>query len=113
MVCFLYKDGCVLPSSYSCNNQLISSYSIPASDRTFVQIRTLAARYPRTKFVSIIGDKCIPNLPDARVPMLIMYKKGEIKNQVVAWGADRERRIEGPFTSGLFEGYMALISHLI
>lgn len=27
--------------------------------------------------------------------MLIIYKKGEIQNQLVAWGADRERRIEG------------------
>ncbi|ESK83229.1 gtpase inhibitor [Moniliophthora roreri MCA 2997] len=76
VVCFLYKDG------------------IPRSDRTFEHIRTLATRYPRTKFVSIVGDKCIPNLPDTRIPMLIVYKKGEIRNQVVAWGADRERRIE-------------------
>lgn len=27
--------------------------------------------------------------------MLIIYRKGEIRNQVVAWGADRERRLEG------------------
>ncbi|KAF9265818.1 thioredoxin-like protein [Marasmius fiardii PR-910] len=76
VICFLYKDG------------------IPRSDRAFQHVRTLAARYPRTKFVSIVGDKCIPNLPDSRVPMFIIYKKGEILNQVVAWGADRERRIE-------------------
>ncbi|KAJ7504517.1 thioredoxin-like protein [Mycena galericulata] len=76
VVCFLYKDG------------------IPRSDRTFGHIRTLAARHPRTKFVSIVGDKCIPNLPDSRVPMIIVYKKGEIRNQVVAWGADRERTLD-------------------
>ncbi|KAF8061656.1 thioredoxin-like protein [Lyophyllum atratum] len=76
VVCFLYKDG------------------IPRSDRTFEHIRTLAQRYPRTKFVSIVGDKCIPNLPDSRVPMIIVYKKGDIRNQIVAWGADKERRIE-------------------
>jgi len=57
VVCFLYKDG------------------IPRSDRAFQHIRTLAERYPRTKFVSIVGDKCIPNLPDSRIPMLIVYKK--------------------------------------
>ncbi|KAF5379877.1 hypothetical protein D9757_007187 [Collybiopsis confluens] len=68
--------------------------SIPRSDRAFEHIKTLAARYPRTKFVSIVGDKCIPNLPDGRIPMFIIYKKGEIRNQVVAWGADKERRIE-------------------
>ncbi|KAJ3762620.1 thioredoxin-like protein [Lentinula raphanica] len=76
VVCFLYKDG------------------IPRSDRAFEHVRNLAARYPRTKFVSIVGDKCIPNLPDSRVPMFIVYKKGDIRNQVVAWGADRDRRIE-------------------
>ncbi|KAG6845199.1 hypothetical protein H0H87_012526 [Tephrocybe sp. NHM501043] len=76
VVCFLYKDG------------------IPRSDRTFEHIRLLAQRYPRTKFVSIVGDKCIPNLPDSRVPMLIVYKNGDIRNQIVAWAADQERRIE-------------------
>ncbi|KAJ7577505.1 thioredoxin-like protein [Mycena floridula] len=76
VICFLYKDG------------------ITASDQAFVHLKTLAARYPRTKFVSIVGDKCIPNLPDARIPMLIIYKKGEILNQVVAWGRDRPRIIE-------------------
>ncbi|KAJ7760432.1 thioredoxin-like protein [Mycena metata] len=76
VVCFLYKDG------------------IPRSDRTFEHLRTLAARHPRTKFVSIVGDKCIANLPDTRVPMIIVYKKGEIRNQVVAWGADRDRSLD-------------------
>ncbi|KAJ4475759.1 thioredoxin-like protein [Lentinula aciculospora] len=76
VICFLYKNG------------------IPRSDRAFEHVKTLAARYPRSKFVSIVGDKCIPNLPDSRVPMFIVYKKGDIRNQIVAWGADRERRIE-------------------
>lgn len=76
VVCFLYKDG------------------LARSDRAFEHVHLLASRYPRTKFVSIVGDKCIPNLPDSRVPMFIVYKKGEIRNQIVAWGADRERRIE-------------------
>ncbi|EPQ58653.1 thioredoxin-like protein [Gloeophyllum trabeum ATCC 11539] len=76
VVCFLYKDG------------------IPRSDRTFEHIRNLARRYPRTKFVSIVGDKCIPNLPDSRIPMLIVYKKGQIINQIIAWAADKERRLE-------------------
>jgi hypothetical protein len=67
---------------------------LPRSDRAFSHLHTLAQRYPRTKFVSIVGDKCIADLPDSRVPMIIVYKGGEILNQVVAWGADRERRIE-------------------
>ncbi|EMD34373.1 phosducin like protein [Gelatoporia subvermispora B] len=76
VVCFLYKDG------------------IPRSDRSFEHIHVLAQRHPHTKFVSIVGDKCIPNLPDTRVPMFIVYRKGEVINQIVAWGADRERRLE-------------------
>ncbi|KAF8626326.1 hypothetical protein AX15_004987 [Amanita polypyramis BW_CC] len=76
VVCFLYKDG------------------IPRSDRAFQHIKALAERYPRTKFVSIVGDKCIPDLPDSRIPMVIVYKQGNICNQIVAWGSDRDRRIE-------------------
>ncbi|KAE9398332.1 hypothetical protein BT96DRAFT_957631 [Gymnopus androsaceus JB14] len=68
VICFLYKDG------------------IPRSDRAFEHVKTLAD--------SISSFKCIPNLPDSRVPMFIVYKKGDIRNQVVAWGADRERKIE-------------------
>ncbi|KAM6500941.1 thioredoxin-like protein [Amanita muscaria] len=76
VVCFLYKDG------------------VPRSDRAFQHIRMLAERHPHTKFVSIVGDKCIPNLPESRIPMIIIYKNGEIQNQITAWGSDRERRIE-------------------
>ncbi|KAI0668444.1 thioredoxin-like protein [Trametes maxima] len=76
VVVFLYKDG------------------LPHSDRATQHMQILAQRHPHTKFVSIVGDKCIPNLPDARLPMLIIYRKGEVLNQLVAWGADRERKIE-------------------
>ncbi len=68
---------------------------IPRSDRARTQVRLLAIRHPRTKFVSIVGDKCIPNLPDSRVPMFIVYRKGEIVTQITAWGSDRERKVEG------------------
>ncbi|KAF9025152.1 hypothetical protein BDZ89DRAFT_1102313 [Hymenopellis radicata] len=67
---------------------------LPRSERAFGHLRTLAAKYPRTKFVSIVGDKCIPNLPDSRIPMIIIYRKGEIRNQILSWGSDRERRLE-------------------
>ncbi|KAH9999084.1 thioredoxin-like protein [Russula vinacea] len=76
VVCFLYKDG------------------IPRSDRAHAHVRTLATRHPRTKFVSIVGDKCIPNLPDSRVPMFIVYRKGQIVNQITAWGSGREQKLE-------------------
>lgn len=70
-------------------------YRIPRSDKAFEHIRTLAQRHPHTKFVSIVGDKCIANLPDSRLPMLLIYRNGEVLNQIVAWGGDRERQIEG------------------
>lgn len=76
VVCFLYKDG------------------IPRSDRAFHQVNMLAHKHPCTKFVSIVGDKCIENLPDVRLPMFIIYRQGEIKNQIISWGADRERSLE-------------------
>lgn len=69
--------------------------SIPRSDRAHVHVRTLASRHPRTKFVSIVGDKCIPDLPDSRVPMFIVYRKGQIVTQITAWGLGRERTLEG------------------
>ncbi len=27
--------------------------------------------------------------------MIIVYRKGDIRNQIVGWGADKERRLEG------------------
>jgi len=69
--------------------------SIPRSDRAYVHVRTLATRHPRTKFVSIVGDKCIPDLPDSRVPMFLVYRKGQIVTQITAWGLGRERTLEG------------------
>lgn len=95
VVCFLYKDGYGSFAFFSRIILLTSLDRFARSDRAFEHIRTLAERYPRTKFVSIIGNKCIPDLPDARIPMILVYRKGEIKQQFVSWGADRERRIEG------------------
>ncbi|KAG9225907.1 hypothetical protein CCMSSC00406_0006471 [Pleurotus cornucopiae] len=76
VICFLYKDG------------------LPRSERAYAHIRTLAERHPNTKFVSIIGDKCIPNLPESRVPMIIVYRKGEVVTQILSWGADKERSLD-------------------
>jgi hypothetical protein len=35
--------------------------------------------------------------------MIIVYRKGDIRNQIIAWGADRERRLEGENFVGIFE----------
>ena len=97
VVCFLYKDGQVSPprAEFPFPTRLALYDSIPRSDRARVHVRTLASRHPRTKFVSIVGDKCIPDLPDSRVPMFIVYRKGQIVTQITAWGLGRERTLEG------------------
>ena len=93
VVCLLYRDGSV---PFQLEFFSISpKVRLPRSERTFEHVRTLAQRHPKTKFVSIVGDKCIPDLPESRQPMLIIYRDGEVQNQIVGWGGDRERRLEG------------------
>lgn len=77
---------------YALRYNLRCIFSIARSEKAFEHIRILAQRHPHTKFVSIVGDKCIPNLPDTRIPMLIIYRNGDVLNQIVSWGGDRERR---------------------
>jgi hypothetical protein len=86
----------------SLSNVYVLFHSIPRSDRVHSHVRTLATLHPRTKFVSIVGDKCIPNLPDSRVPMFVVYRKGQIVNQITAWGSAREPKLEGRFSVATF-----------
>ncbi|PWZ01399.1 thioredoxin-like protein [Testicularia cyperi] len=65
VVCFLYKDGLE-----TC--RLLAGY-----------LDTLAAKYPSTKFVSIVGDQCIPNYPDRNLPTLLIYRNGELHRQII------------------------------
>lgn len=44
---------------------------------------TLAAKYPASKFVSIVGDQCIPDYPDRNLPTLLIYRNGELHRQIV------------------------------
>ncbi|KDQ18565.1 hypothetical protein BOTBODRAFT_28955 [Botryobasidium botryosum FD-172 SS1] len=76
VVCFLYRDA-----------------DIPCA-RLAAQLKTLAARFPRTKIVSIVGNKCIENYPDRHLPTLFIYRLGKMTGQVTAWGTDRERTID-------------------
>ncbi|KAG8746672.1 hypothetical protein FRC10_003976 [Ceratobasidium sp. 414] len=75
VVCYLYKDGDV------------------ACTRLAGHLKTLATRYPSTKFVSIIGNKCIENYPDRHLPTLFFYRNGNPVSQVTAWGTDRPRTL--------------------
>lgn len=65
VVCFLYKD-----SIEEC--RLLSGY-----------LDRLASKYPATKFVSIVGDQCIPNYPDKNLPTLLVYRNGELHRQII------------------------------
>ncbi|PWN31457.1 thioredoxin-like protein [Meira miltonrushii] len=65
VVCFLYNDALE-----TC--RLLSGF-----------LDTLAAKYPATKFVSIVGDKCIPNYPDKNLPTMLIYRNGELHRQIV------------------------------
>ena len=65
VVCFLYKPGVD-------TSQLVSGYLV-----------MLAAKHPGTKFVSIVGNQCIPNYPDRNLPTLLIYRRGEIRRQIV------------------------------
>lgn len=65
VVCFLYKD-----SIDEC--RLLAGY-----------LDQLAAKHPATKFVSIVGDQCIPNYPDRNLPTLLVYRNGELHRQII------------------------------
>ncbi|KAF8638802.1 hypothetical protein AX17_001861 [Amanita inopinata Kibby_2008] len=56
---------------------LLYKDGIQRSDRTFQHVKTLAIRHPH-----------------ARAPMIIIYRGGDIRNQIIAWGSDKERQIE-------------------
>lgn len=104
VVCFLYREGYVTSLVLLSAIRARSLYlflpcrnHVP-SVRLAEQLRILAARYPQTKFTSIVGDKCIPNYPDRMLPTLILYRNGEIKEQLVAWGTKREGTLEGTYS---------------
>jgi len=94
VVCFLYKDGHT------------------ASERAFGHVRILAARHPRAKFVSIVGDKCIPDYPDRHLPTFFVYRCGGIINQQTAWGSERERSLEELEALLILAGALPLLDKL-
>jgi len=51
-------------------------------------MKSLAEKYPRTKFTKSISAKCIPNFPDKKVPTILMYKGGKLLFNIV--NADEE-----------------------
>lgn len=76
VICFLYQE------------------SEPASVRLADQLKIIAKRHPRTKIVSIVGNKCIENYPDRHLPTLFLYRNGTLRRQFTAYGKDKERTVE-------------------
>ncbi|KJE89795.1 phosducin-like protein 3 [Capsaspora owczarzaki ATCC 30864] len=46
-------------------------------------LRTLAKKFPQTKFVKSISTDCIKNYPDANLPTFLVYRNGDMVKQVV------------------------------
>ena len=67
----------------------------PATVRLTSQLEIIAAKYPRIKIVSIVGNKCIENYPDRHLPSLFLYRNGSLRRQFIAYGKDRERPLKG------------------
>ncbi|MBN3296007.1 PDCL3 protein, partial [Amia calva] len=43
----------------------------------------LAQKFPKTKFLKIIAESCIPNYPDRHLPTVFVYKKGQIHAHLI------------------------------
>ncbi|CAF1022742.1 unnamed protein product [Adineta steineri] len=71
VVLYLYKSGLPICS-------LISDH-----------LRSLAIKYPQTKFVKSISTVCIPNYPDKNLPTVFIYNNGDLKHSLI-----------GPFAFG-------------
>ena len=61
-------------------------------------LRSLALKYPQTKFVKSISTVCIPNYPDKNLPTIFVYQNGEMKGSLI-----------GPFAFG---GMQCRFEHL-
>ncbi|TIA88300.1 hypothetical protein E3P99_02666 [Wallemia hederae] len=46
-------------------------------------LHALAAEYPHTKFVSIVGSQCIAGYPEHNCPTLLFYRRGTLMKQIV------------------------------
>ncbi|KAI8324318.1 phosducin-like protein [Martensiomyces pterosporus] len=57
--------------------------SIPECKLMNRYLSELAQEYRSTKFVKIISVECIHNYPDANLPTLLVYGKGDMRGQLV------------------------------
>ncbi|KAJ1951026.1 phosducin [Linderina macrospora] len=57
--------------------------SIPECKLLNRYLSTLAKQYKQTKFAKIISVECIHNYPDANLPTILVYGKGDMQAQLV------------------------------
>ncbi|GES62797.1 phosducin family protein [Aspergillus terreus] len=63
---------------------LTSSSSANVESRILTELwRQLAAKYGDIKFCEIRGDMCIEGYPDRNTPTILVYKDGEIRQQLI------------------------------
>lgn len=93
VVCFLYKDG------------------LPACNLLRALLQQVASDYPGTKFVSIIGNHCIPNYPDRNLPTLLIYGHGDLRKQLVGMAAIGGMNAGRRDVERLLESVGAISSH--
>ena len=68
---------------------LFSIPRVPICSLISDHLRSLALKYPQTKFVKSISTVCIPNYPDKNLPTIFIYNNGELKHSLI-----------GPFAFG-------------
>ncbi|EAU32308.1 conserved hypothetical protein [Aspergillus terreus NIH2624] len=73
---------------------LTSSSSANVESRILTELwRQLAAKYGDIKFCEIRGDMCIEGYPDRNTPTILVYKDGEIRQQLITL-----KELRGPRT---------------
>jgi len=50
-------------------------------------LKTLAVKFPHTKFIKSIANLCIPNFPISQLPAIFFYEDGELRNKLVGTAA--------------------------
>lgn len=47
-----------------------------------MHLQSLSKGYPNVKFIKILSTRCIENFPDSNLPCIIIYKDGQLQNNI-------------------------------
>ena len=62
---------------------LLTAATVPACALLQLLLGRLAARFPHTSFLSCVAADCMAGYPDGRCPTLLVYREGELQQQIV------------------------------